>query len=188
MIEEKEHTPKEEEIELLKKAYSQKVVGDVINEPSRSIDVEGKVLVLSRRNGFLEIDVTGERYIPTLFKYDVDVSFKDPIQRDVAYIQEKYPDAYGLLLKELKRRIQYSVAKNEKKMSNLSRIIEYINKVEGRIEPDRGMKVFLTPLGTLSALGEVNLRMKETGKSYKEVLEDNEKEIQAKMERQGENA
>jgi hypothetical protein len=43
-------------------------------------------------------------------------------------------------------------------------------------------RVYLTPMGKIVAMGEISLRMRETGKTAQQVMDDNEREIQKKME------
>jgi hypothetical protein len=130
-IQETDHEPVDDEIEVNRIIKRQGLFGDEVI-PSKALDVRGKVIALSRRSGIVEINVVGKRYLPTVNDDDIVVDFKDPIRRDVVYVTENHPDAYSLLLKEVKRRIQKNIASKPSKLSNLTRIINYINKIEGR--------------------------------------------------------
>lgn len=134
IIEEKEHELSEEDINLESEIKTQDFFGGKTNR-IYPLDVKGKIVALSRRDGFLEIDVSGHRNVPTLFYDDMNIVLKDPARRDIAYITNTYPDAFGLLLEEVKRRIQHQIALNRKKRMNLSRIIDYIDKLQGRKTP-----------------------------------------------------
>jgi hypothetical protein len=131
---ESEHIDDESDIKFKRDVDANKIF-DTTGIFRKVVDISGTLLVLSRRNGFLEVDVVGTRCVPTMFKDDINVVFKDPAKRDVAYVSGKYPDAYGLLLGRLKALIQRAIVYDEGKRRNLVRIINYIKKIDADETP-----------------------------------------------------
>jgi len=99
--------------------------------PSRKImTIRGTLLLLTRRSGFVEIEVIGKRHVPTIFENDISIDFRNPVQRDLSFVIDKYPDIYHALIDALKRSIDFTVAGNVKKRYNLYRIIDFIKNIE----------------------------------------------------------
>jgi len=100
--------------------------------PARdAVIIRGTLLILTRNGYFVEIEILGERNLPSLFpKEDVIVDFKNPVERDLSYIAKTYSGVREELIAMLKRAINYTVYCNEKKLYNLSRIIKFLKEMD----------------------------------------------------------
>jgi len=129
IVSEPEHTLNEQDIDDINKLKLLDVFTDVVN-PRGLIDIKGQVIVLSRRDGFVEISVNGWRRIPTLLPNDFCVTFHDPIRRTIPYIIETYPDIQTDVLNAVKTAIDNELLLHEKSRFNLSRLINFIHEFE----------------------------------------------------------
>lgn len=130
IVTETDHVPSDpNEIELMKR-IKENAIFENADTPyeEKTLDIRGKIIVLSKKAGFLEIDVTGQRDIPTFSMEDFTIRYKNPVQRDVSHVLENYADAYVALLKNAKYLIQVAIASNPKKGSNLAHVIDFIKK------------------------------------------------------------
>jgi len=105
-----------------------------LHRQRKTIDITGKVLALTREGKFMEVDLVGYRMYPILDMFDVRVSNKNPVQIEMESVLEKYPDTWKHLLDALKMSIQMRVIDNDKMKRVLSRIINYIYKIDAEAE------------------------------------------------------
>jgi hypothetical protein len=132
IISETSHVKNEKDFEI-EKSFEKLNIFDNNLYFRNSVDVNGKMVVFSRHNGFMEINISGSRIVPTIFQEDYSMTFKDPIRRDVVYINKTYPDIFNETTKALKVQIQWAILRREKTRQILSRLMKYIHEIDNEL-------------------------------------------------------
>lgn len=90
--------------------------------------VSGKALILSRRIGFVEVDITGFRRKMMFDRNDINTILKDPIKRDIVYVTKMYDNIIDDVLLAIRHSIERAILYNHKTHQILTRLIDYIKE------------------------------------------------------------